>query len=318
MHYVCVRKGSKYWQTRLMSFYHLLVGFVFTAVFTAGARIFPRRNWDPLCKGENVSIVEGLCQGTYCIPDTVRHRPPAKSLLHGECPERPTHIAMHAIFSLVKGDVVTAGLFNGDMVPQLVREVGNHTVWGIEPIRVNFDAAKLTAQYTGVKNVRLTRGALAETSGGTAPMITSCNGVSRGSGARRERGTARSHPDERGACATEMTPLVAIDDIVPLGRHVALIHLDVEGEEVNALKGALKTLRASRPWVLFEEFQHEKNKAMVISALLKDEGCFKVDYLALAAMSVWSCSPEIGMPNFIAKDIFDAAHAEARRDHAAD
>ena len=45
---------------------------------------------------------------------------------------------------------------------------------------------------------------------------------------------------------------------------------------------------------------------------------FKVDYLALAAMSVWSCSPEIGMPNFIAKDIFDAAHAEARRDHAAD
>jgi FkbM family methyltransferase len=43
-----------------------------------------------------------------------------------------------------------------------------------------------------------------------------------------------------------------LDDLVPVGFPVALIKIDVEGGEVNVLRGAARVLRDNRPWVLLE------------------------------------------------------------------
>jgi FkbM family methyltransferase len=43
-----------------------------------------------------------------------------------------------------------------------------------------------------------------------------------------------------------------LDDLIPAGARVDLIKIDVEGGEVNVLRGASRVLRENRPWVIFE------------------------------------------------------------------
>ncbi len=43
-----------------------------------------------------------------------------------------------------------------------------------------------------------------------------------------------------------------LDNIIPEGLAVALIKIDVEGAELQVLRGALRTIRRSKPYVIFE------------------------------------------------------------------
>lgn len=46
--------------------------------------------------------------------------------------------------------------------------------------------------------------------------------------------------------------LERLDDLIAAGVPVALVKIDVEGGEVNVLRGASRVLRENRPWVLIE------------------------------------------------------------------
>ena len=46
--------------------------------------------------------------------------------------------------------------------------------------------------------------------------------------------------------------VVRVDDIVPIDRHVSVLHLDVERHEQEALSGALRTIERCRPILILE------------------------------------------------------------------
>jgi FkbM family methyltransferase len=47
-------------------------------------------------------------------------------------------------------------------------------------------------------------------------------------------------------------PVVRVDDLIPVGRRIAVMKIDVEGGELGAIRGASRVLDESRPWVLLE------------------------------------------------------------------
>jgi len=79
-------------------------------------------------------------------------------------------------------------------------------------------------------------------------------------GARSGEATFYLHPDPTQGGFTDtsregqsMTVQVeAIDDVVPPVEHVALIKIDVEGHEIEALSGLTRILETNRPPVIFE------------------------------------------------------------------
>ncbi len=66
------------------------------------------------------------------------------------------------------------------------------------------------------------------------------------------------------------TPCVALDDFVAGARRPDAIKCDVEGAEIEALRGAETLLRASRPWVLCET--HSESNDRSARELLRDFG----------------------------------------------
>jgi len=77
-------------------------------------------------------------------------------------------------------------------------------------------------------------------------MVCSRGGKALGGGSRVvEPGTAPPG-------ATVEVPVLRIDDLVPPDRPVALIQLDVERQERQALTGALATIQRCRPAIIVE------------------------------------------------------------------
>ena len=183
--------------------------------------------------------------GGYCVPRTSMHRPCAQTILAGEVFEPPTvaafeHHGRH-------GDIVHAGTYFGDMLPAAARACGpERLVWACEPNRENFRCATLTIAINGLTNVRLHHGALGAGAGLATLMVSSPEGQALG-GASRVVEPAAAPPH-----TTYQVPIVRIDDIVPADRPVALIQLDVERQERQALTGALATIRRCRPALIVE------------------------------------------------------------------
>ncbi|MEV6290603.1 FkbM family methyltransferase [Streptomyces sp. NPDC051896] len=80
-------------------------------------------------------------------------------------------------------------------------------------------------------------------------------------GARAEQATLHMHDDRSRAslhasCGnrpeTHPVEVVPLDDVAPPGRRIALIKMDIEGYEAQALQGAEQILMRDRPVVIFE------------------------------------------------------------------
>ena len=66
-------------------------------------------------------------------------------------------------------------------------------------------------------------------------------------------GTTAGLPDEvAGLLAAQTVPALRIDSVVPAGRRIDLIKIDVEGAEYPALVGCEATIRAHRPTIISE------------------------------------------------------------------
>ena len=216
--------------------------------------------------------------GVYCVPRESMHRPAAQRILAGDVWERSTLEYLMKICA--GGDVVHAGTYFGDFLPALSKACSpGQAIWAFEPNPINHQCAAQTVVLNDLRNVNLMNAALgdAET---TAMMLV------KGTQGRHLGGASRVTPEAEDAPPGHAidVSIVQIDEVVPEERSVSLIQLDVEGYELEALSGALRTIQRCRPILVLESLPDQAWFKRVILSL-----GYKVDTL-IEANTVFCCA----------------------------
>lgn len=149
------------------------------------------------------------------------------------------------------GGFVDCGAYDGDTVEGFINFAsGNYKkIFAIEPDPSNFEKLKEFVNRNSYKNIE----------------CFNC-------GVWNEKGTlyfneasgTTSRISENGSMALKLD---TIDDIVG-DEKISLIKMDIEGAELNALKGAVKTLKYSRP-VLAISVYHRQEDLITIPQFIK-------------------------------------------------
>ncbi|MBV2359516.1 FkbM family methyltransferase [Thalassococcus sp. CAU 1522] len=185
--------------------------------------------------------------GSYCIPRAFLRREVPTMLRAGQVyePETLAFLRRH----LGTGDIVTGGAFVGDFLPALHEVLAPGTLLHtFEPFPDSFDAAAYTCRLNGLDRVILHRCAV----GAQASILPLA--ISRG--AQKKSLAAGMHilrdEDDGERHEKISVPVLTIDALVPDTRRVSVLHLDVEGHETEALRGAARLLATNKPLVLLE------------------------------------------------------------------
>jgi FkbM family methyltransferase len=187
--------------------------------------------------------------GIFLLPDYAEHRPVGRYLLEGALFEEKTHALVSALLQYRPGNMVHAGTFIGDMLPTFSRACSG-TVYAFEPVLENYVMAKLCVQENGLDNVILSNAGL-----GSSISVAKINTADEG---HAHRGGASQISDHG-----QPTALLTIDAFKI--SNLSVIHLDVEGHELEALRGALDSIQQSAPVILIED--NERNCAGFLTSL---------------------------------------------------
>lgn len=197
--------------------------------------------------------------GAYCVPLASSERPSAQRVLRGGVWE-PETLALVAA-ECGTGDIVHAGTYFGDFLPAYSRALaGEARAWAFEPNPENHRCAEITILLNRLENVALTNAGLGETSSVGRLKVLDSEGVALGGGSRLVA-------DGADVSTTRDVTIVRIDDVVPGDRDVAVVQLDVEGFEDEALLGARETLTRCKPLLILERAPRQEHLVEFLSSL---------------------------------------------------
>jgi len=183
--------------------------------------------------------------GGYCIPESCLHRPAARRVLSGSIHEPDTidYIIAHCS----SGDIVHAGAFFGDFLPGVSAALTSESkIWAFEPNFESYRCARITIEINSLQNVVLACKALGDLKGRAFLQTRGFDDKALGGLSR----IVSTLPFEFNHGS--FVEIDTIDDVVPRERNVALIHLDVEGYEVYALRGGINTIKRCLPILIIE------------------------------------------------------------------
>lgn len=178
--------------------------------------------------------------GRYCVPKNSKHRLAPKAVLKGEVWEQET---IDFILSHCDQDLIHAGAYFGDMLPAFSTL---QKVWAFEPCKENYDCAIETIKLNHISNVHLVNAAVSNSTG-TSVLMTRKPNQKKDLG-----GASRIVKNTTAVGRTESIKTVTIDKTIPDDRVISIIHLDVEGHELFALKGAKNTIERCSPILILE------------------------------------------------------------------
>ncbi|MGR3502753.1 FkbM family methyltransferase [Pseudaestuariivita sp.] len=182
--------------------------------------------------------------GFYCVPESFRGRKVPRLLRKGDVYEPTTlrFLARH----LGDGDIVTGGAFVGDFFPALERGLAEGAqIHSFEPAPETHAAASYTIALNQLERVNLHSVAVG------AEEATLHLQLAR-PGADEPLAAGARIVSDPGKGQTIEVPVTTLDKLVPEGRKVSILHLDVEGHEVPALSGAQRILTEHKPIVVLE------------------------------------------------------------------
>lgn len=192
----------------------------------------------------NVSIAYNK-YGAYCVPLNSQHRTLNQKILKGDVFEPETIEFM--IENVGRGDIIHAGTFFGDFLPALSKALAEESrVWAFEPNSKNHRCSQITLLLNHISNVHLINAGLGEKKSDAEIEIADSKGRDLGGSSKFV-----DIPDSK--LVTETTRMVTIDQVVPKNRDVSILQLDVEAYEEMALKGALQTIKRTRPILILED-----------------------------------------------------------------
>ncbi|MDB4106556.1 FkbM family methyltransferase [Alphaproteobacteria bacterium] len=174
---------------------------------------------------------------TYFLPNYAIQRPAVRRFLNGRYHEPEMHRLVEKFFQKVSGSMIHAGTFFGDMLPSFSQNVSG-TVYAFEPVLENFVLAKLTVEKNNLSNVILNNCALSDKFTNLKINTTEVG--------HKHAGGSSKIADSGSICAAVPIDILKDEEIV-------LLHLDIEGHELAALKGAIRTLKKCRPVVVIED-----------------------------------------------------------------
>jgi FkbM family methyltransferase len=210
------------------------------------------------------------------------------------------HCALHR-----PGTIVDAGAHDGRLTLPLARLPGAR-VFAFEPLPPTFARLQqaVSAEWNGKipAHVTLRREALAERSGTTTISAPRISGILQEEWASISKDYAALREADPRVEAVESwpVPMLSLDDACL--KEVAAIKIDVEGAELEVLRGAWTTLRRWRPILSIEiEERHRLGSTRSVPELLNEldyEGWFefyrewwRIEQLDLATMQRASPSP---------------------------
>lgn len=183
--------------------------------------------------------------GFYCAPDDYFGREIVDLLKRGEVYEPATlrFLRRH----LGDGDIVTGGAFIGDFFPALAGRLASKAkLHSFEPVPMSFAAASETVRLNALKNVALHNVAVGAEAGTVTLQVARPSGKKIAAG---EKVVTHLPPSDERVIEAQIE---TIDSLVPKSRKVSVLHLDVEGFEENAMRGATRILNDSKPLVMLE------------------------------------------------------------------
>jgi FkbM family methyltransferase len=170
--------------------------------------------------------------GVYSIPKEIAYTYTAQTILDGDIHEDTT---IEYIKS-VGGNIIHAGSGFGDFLPALKN---CDKVWTFEPNKLMYESSLDTIVLNKLDNIEIFQYAIGEYDGQCVLKHIDENGLEMG---------PRSEIGEVGYGVK----MVKLDSIIPKDFKISLIHLDLEGYEFEALKGAKEIIERDKPIIILE------------------------------------------------------------------
>ena len=190
--------------------------------------------------------------GKYAIPKSSSHRPASQITIKGGIWEKQT---LEYILNLnLNNDIIHAGTYFGDFLPFLSKIFNK--VWAFEISKNNYEAAEETLKINNINNVTLYQNAIGENED-TVFIETNVNNNDLG-------GVSKVRNYE----TTENISQISLDSIITEDSVIDLIQLDIEGYEINALKGAMKIITKFKPILILEDNNNDTEKEWFIKNII--------------------------------------------------
>lgn len=170
--------------------------------------------------------------GTYSIPMEIEYTYTAQTIIEGGVHEDTTIEYIQSI----GGNVIHAGTGFGDFLPALKN---CNKVYTFEPNNLMYSSAKKTISLNNLTNVELYPQAIGDYNGNVSLKHIDEKGLEMG---------PRSEININGI----RVPIVKLDSIIPDDVKIDLIHLDLEGYEFRAIRGAMNIIERDKPIIILE------------------------------------------------------------------
>ena len=181
--------------------------------------------------------------GSYSVPKSSDYTFTSQTILNAKVHEPDT--LEFITNNCSNGGIVHAGAGFGDFFPALSKSCKS-TVWTFEPDDENYFCAKKTIELNHLKNINLFNYGLGQNKKQVYLQIKKDN---KSLGPRCE--ISEVFISEEGTSYQPIS-LHSLDTIIPETSKISIIHLDVEGYELEVLKGAKRIIEKDAPIIILE------------------------------------------------------------------
>ena len=192
--------------------------------------------------------------------------------------DRETYMVMQRVLGR-NSNCVDIGAYRGEILRQMLKLSPEGRIFAFEPVRGNYLYLKEKYKKAEIFNVALTDRA------GTADFFHA-TGRPALSGLKKQ-----DYPDPEEKVETITVKVETLENIIPPDIRIDFIKIDVEGAELNILRGGKRIILQNRPMIVFEHgpgaiSQYGASSQDLFDFIVNETGC------KLSTMERWLAGKE--------------------------